>query len=451
MASILIVDDDRAFREGLAETLTDLGHRVHAAGSGEEALGCLGERTMDLIFLDLRLPELDGLGVLRRLKSDPRSAGTPVIILTAYAGSGNTIEAMKLGAFDHLTKPVGREDVRHIVARALARLQAHAQTAVLRGTDEDRLIGASRPMRELQKLIGLAAAGDVPVLITGETGTGKELVARTLHHYGGRVSRPFVAVNCAAIPIDLLESELFGHVRGAFTGAVAEHIGRVREAEGGMLLLDEIGDMSLPMQAKLLRVIQEREVTPVGSSKSQRVDIRVLAATHRDLPTLVKEGRFREDLFYRLNVLHLHIPPLRERRADILPLAEHFLYQADPGGPKLLSAAAVKALLDYHWPGNARELENMMRRLTVLVRGPIIDATDLTFAATEAGAGLDMTDLRRMDLPAAVRCLEIQLIQQALDAAKGNRAEAARRLGIHRQLLYAKLKEYGIEDRGSSE
>jgi DNA-binding NtrC family response regulator len=281
-------------------------------------------------------------------------------------------------------------------------------------------------------------------LISGETGTGKELVARALYGHGSRAHRPFIAVNCAAIPAELLESELFGHVKGAFTGALADHAGRFREADGGTLLLDEIGDMPVAMQAKLLRVLQDHEVQPLGSSKRQHVDIRLIAATNKDLLALVKESRFREDLFYRLKVFHIHLPPLRERGSDILLLAEYFLYQSSNDAPKQLTAAAAQALLEYEWPGNVRELENLMRHLTVLVRGPVIDKADLDISKKEPASDLTLDGLRQMPLPAAMKHLERHLIQQALQTAHGNRADAARRLGIHRQLLYAKLKEYDL-------
>jgi DNA-binding NtrC family response regulator len=300
-------------------------------------------------------------------------------------------------------------------------------------------------MRQVHKLIGLAAAGNATVLITGDTGTGKERVARALHQHSARAHHAFVAVNCAALPTDLLESELFGHVRGAFTGAVADRQGRFVEAEGGTLFLDEIGDMSLAMQAKIFRVLQEREVKPLGAAVSEKVDIRIIAATHRDLPVLVREGSFREDLFYRLHVLHIPVPPLRERGPDIMLLAEYFLERAAPGPPKSLTAAAAKALLDYDWPGNVRELENLMQRLTLVVRGPVIDRSDLPLFGHGPSTTLSIEDLARMDLHSAVACTEKYLIERALVAANGNRTEAARRLGIRRQFLYAKIKEYAIQ------
>jgi two-component system, NtrC family, response regulator len=447
MATILIVDDDAAFRDSLAETIVSFGHRVEEAASGREAIDCLQSRSVDLIMMDFRMPGMTGLDVLQHLRADPHTAHLPVIILTAFAESHNTIEAMKLGAFDHLTKPVGRDDVQTVLTRALARPAADTLLARRSGADDSGLMGASRSMREVQKLIGLASASDVPTLISGETGTGKELVARALYGHGSRAHRPFVAVNCAAIPTELLESELFGHVKGAFTGALADHAGRFREADGGTLFLDEIGDMPLAMQAKLLRVLQDHEVQPLGGSKRQRVDIRLIAATNKNLLALVKESRFREDLFYRLKVFHIHLPPLRERGSDILLLAEHFLYQASTAAPKQLTAAAAQSLLEYEWPGNVRELENLMRHLTVLVRGPVIDKADLAISKKEPASDLSLGSLDgllQMPLPAAMKHLEKHLIQQALQAAHGNRADAARRLGIHRQLLYAKLKEYGL-------
>lgn len=444
MATILIVDDDAAFRESLSETVASFGYTVEEAASGQDAIDRLHEGQADLVMMDLRMPDMNGLDVLQRLRSDQQTAHLPVVILTAFAESHNTIEAMKLGAFDHLTKPVGRDDVQALLRRALARPTVDALQARRSGADESGLMGASRSMREVQKLIGLASTSDVPTLISGETGTGKELVARALYGHGSRAHRPFIAVNCAAIPAELLESELFGHVKGAFTGALADHAGRFREADGGTLLLDEIGDMPVAMQAKLLRVLQDHEVQPLGSSKRQHVDIRLIAATNKDLLALVKESRFREDLFYRLKVFHIHLPPLRERGSDILLLAEYFLYQSSNDAPKQLTAAAAQALLEYEWPGNVRELENLMRHLTVLVRGPVIDKADLDISKKEPASDLTLDGLRQMPLPAAMKHLERHLIQQALQTAHGNRADAARRLGIHRQLLYAKLKEYDL-------
>jgi transcriptional regulator with PAS, ATPase and Fis domain len=281
------------------------------------------------------------------------------------------------------------------------------------------------------------------VLVLGETGTGKELVARAIHHHSERARRPFIAVNCAAIPAELLESELFGHVRGAFTGAVQTRLGRFREADGSTLFLDEIGDMTPAMQAKMLRALQDHTITPVGGSTAQHVDVRVIAATQHDLARRVREEKFREDLFYRLDVLRIELPPLRERGSDILLLAEHFLRRALPDAPKKLSASAAKALLEHGWPGNVRELENLMRSLSLTVRGALIDRHDLRFETT-AAPETAMNELLTFDLPTATARLEKMLLQKALRDTGGNRAEAARRLGIRRQFLYSKLKEHGL-------
>jgi two-component system NtrC family response regulator len=295
-------------------------------------------------------------------------------------------------------------------------------------------------MREVQKAIGLLADSEATVLITGETGTGKEVVARAIHRHGRRAAHPFVAVNCAAIPADLLESQLFGHARGAFTGAVADRIGSFREADRGTLFLDEIGDMAMPMQAKLLRVLQERVVSPVGG-KPVAIDVRILAATHRDLARAVRDGSFREDLFYRIGVVPVRLPPLRDRLADIVTLAEHFL--ALQPGARRLSAGAAARMLAHPWPGNVRELRNAIERVAALARRPVLTAEDFSFLAAPPGeAG---TDWLAGDLPTAVARLEAEMIRRALAAADGNRAEAARRLGIHRQLLYEKLRRLGLE------
>jgi DNA-binding NtrC family response regulator len=354
---------------------------------------------------------------------------------------------MKLDAFDHLTKPIGRADVETTVKRMLRRTSTARVGRVQRPSSEP-LIGSSQAMREVQKLIGMAAASDATVLVTGETGTGKELVARALHENSARAGKPFVAVNCAAIPAELLESELFGHVRGAFSGAVTDRVGRFRQADGGTLLLDEIGDMTLAMQAKILRVLQEREITPVGSTRAEKVDLRIVAATHQNLEQAVRGGLFREDLFYRLNVIPIHLPPLRERPADIIALAEHFL-AASSDQAKTLSTEAVRRLLAHHWPGNVRELKNLMERLSVITRGNLIEAEDVgALVTTDGNAAQWATDPASWlqgDLASAVRRLEQAMIRKALVEAGGNRAEAARRLGIHRQLLYTKLKDYGIE------
>jgi two-component system NtrC family response regulator len=439
MPRILIVDDDRAIREALGEALADLGHTAVAMADGAAALAWLMRHQADAVLLDLRMPGLDGLEVLRRIRS--QADAPPVAILTAVPTSANTIEAMRLGAVDHLAKPIGREELATLVTRLLAiRGEARPQAAEVAA---DELIGSSAGWREVQKTVGLLADNDATVLILGETGTGKEVVARAIHRHGRRSKAPFVAVNCAALPGELLESLLFGHARGAFTGAVSDRRGSFREADGGTLFLDEIGDMDLAMQAKLLRALQERVVTPIGGS-AVAVDVRVIAATHRNLPALIRAGRFRDDLFYRLGVVPLSLPPLRERLADIVPLAEHFLaVAAARGAAKRLAPDAAAWLLSYDWPGNVRELRNAMERVSALVRQPVVTAADLGFLS-DRGATPE-TNWLAGTLPEAVARLEAAMISRALAASGGNRAQAAERLGIRRQLLYEKIARYTLD------
>lgn len=439
MATVLIIDDDRALREGLAEALADLGHEPRLAASGREGLAALDD-DVDVVLLDLRMPGgMDGIEVLRRIRA---SAGCPhVVVLTAFASAANTIEAMRLGALDHLSKPIGRVELKALLERLPLRAPAIAAPEDDAG---DGLIGASEPMRSVQKAIGLAADSDASVLIRGETGTGKELVARALHIHGKRKDGPFVAVNCAAIPADLLESELFGHVKGSFTGATADRSGAFRDAANGTLFLDEIGDMPLPMQAKILRALQEQVITPLGG-KPVRTNARIIAATHRDLARLAATGDFREDLYYRLDVVQITLPPLRDRVADIVPLARHFLARAGARNSrhKQLSEAAIDKLQRHPWPGNVRELRNAIERACIMTRGDVIGAEDIDTSTNPAAAIPAPGDA---DLPAAVAQLERQMIERALAACAGNRTEAARRLNINRQLLYTKMQRYGLAE-----
>ena len=446
MPTVLIVDDDAALRRAVATALTDLGHDAAQAENGESALAWLSRHRADAVLLDLRMPGMDGLEVLRRIRA--RDNAPPVAVLTAVPTSDNTIEAMRLGAADHLAKPIGRDGLQALLERILPRADVPAPSAEPVSSREGDLIGMSGAMREVQKAIGLLADSDATVLLLGETGTGKEVVARAIHRHGRRAKSPFVAVNCAAIPSELLESLLFGHVRGAFTGAVSDRPGSFREAHGGTLFLDEIGDMDLAMQAKLLRSLQERVVTPVGG-KPVPVDVRVIAATHRDLQQAVQDGRFREDLYYRLGVVPVALPPLRERLADILPLAEHFLALAsEAGAAKRMSSDAASRLLAHSWPGNVRELLNAMKRAATFVRRPVIAASDLDFLVTRpGGVPLDQepADWLAGTLPEAVERVEVAMIRRAMEEAGGNRTQAAERLGIRRQLLYQKLARYGLD------
>jgi two-component system NtrC family response regulator len=436
MARILIIDDDKSFREALAESIRDFGHDVVEASSAQEAFKLINE--VDATFLDLKMPGISGIEFLREAKPS-----APVIVLTAFADSSNTIEAIRLGAFDHLTKPIGRADLQQVLTEALKKSQ------VVLGGDflpsGDGLVGFSPSMREVQKRIGIAASGEVTVLIEGETGTGKELVARAIHRFGDRAKNPFVAVNCAAIPRELLESELFGHAKGAFSGAFQARAGKFREADGGTLFLDEIGDMPLEMQAKILRVLQDKVITPVGGQTSYQVNIRILAATHQDLGQKIRDGSFRQDLYFRLNVLNIRLPPLRERGKDILLLAQLFL-ERSTSPPKSLGVSAAKLLSEHSWPGNVRELENIIRSSSLAVRGGVIEASDLQMTVMEGPSETQIEELLELDFHSAVSRFEKLLLMKTLRKTHGNRAEAARLLSMHRQLLYAKLKEHGISD-----
>lgn len=450
MTVVLIVDDEKALRDGLAMAVRDLGYEPVVASSGREALAVAARTRLDAALLDLRMPDMDGLQLLTRLRNGADGRKPPVAIITAYATAANTIEAMRLGAFDHLTKPIGREDLASLLERMVRSRAPQAANLAPPDADDisDNLIGSSGSMREVQKIIGLVADSDATVLITGETGTGKEVVARTIHRAGMRSAGPFMALNCAAIPPELLESELFGHVKGAFTGAVLERKGAFREAHGGTLFLDEIGDMELAMQAKILRAIQERVVTPVGG-RPQKIDVRIIAATHLDLEQSVKQGRFREDLFYRLNVVPVELKPLRKRTSDILPLAEHFLALVS-SPKKQLSGDAGQRLVDHAWPGNVRELRNTIERVAVMCRSDVITASDLSFLSAASSADSDASGSVG-DLSSAVEQLERRMIAEALSESKGNRAEAARWLGIHRQLLHAKAEKYHLGKRDNAD
>ena len=435
MGVILIVDDDPAMRDALNEAVGDLGHQAIAVDSGAAALKTLSTTRIDAALLDLRMPGMDGLELLARIRKHDNPP--PVAVLTAHATASNTIEAMRLGAFDHLTKPIGRDDLSRVLTIMLASAR---QATSASEPPEIGLVGSSDAMRAVQKSIGRLADNDASVLITGETGTGKELVARAIHEHGARSALPFVAVNCAAIPTELMETELFGHVKGAFSGAVRDRVGAFRQAQHGTLFLDEIGDMDPAMQAKILRALQERMVTPVGGAP-ERIEARIIAATHRDLRQRIAEGSFREDLFYRLNVVPIHLPALRERPADILPLAEYFLARS---GGKRLTAAAAALLTRHAWPGNVRELKNTLERLNVVVRSGVIDASDMQ-SGDSAPRNVPAIDWPDEDLPSAILRLEEILIRRALAKCGGNRAEAARALNIHRQLLYSKMKRLGID------
>ncbi|MCD0246243.1 nitrogen regulation protein NR(I) [Xanthomonas melonis] len=458
---IWVVDDDRSVRFVLSTALRDAGYAVDGFDSATAALQALAMRpTPDLLFTDVRMPGEDGLTLLDKLKS--RHPQLPVIVMSAYTDVASTAGAFRGGAHEFLSKPFDLDDAVALAARALPDADAGAQPSIatLVADGSASLIGDTPAMQALFRAIGRLAQAPLSVLINGETGTGKELVARALHNESPRARKPFVALNTAAIPAELLESELFGHETGAFTGATKRHIGRFEQADGGTLFLDEIGDMPLPLQTRLLRVLAENEFFRVGGRELIRVDVRVIAATHQDLEALVEQGRFRADLLHRLDVVRLQLPPLRERRGDIAQLAENFLAMAGRKldmSPKRLSSAALEALRHYDWPGNVRELENVCWRLAALATADIIDVIDVDAALargrqrtgrSSAGQWDDMLSswaAQRLSEGAqglhaeARERLDKTLLEAALQLTQGRRAEAAARLGLGRNTVTRKL------------
>jgi len=443
---ILVVDDEPAQRELVGGFLRKHGFDVVEAGGGSEAVARFKREAFDLVLTDQRMPDLSGLEVLEAVRST--SPETAVVIMTAYGTIGTAVSAVKAGAADYLTKPLNLDDLLHRVHRVRERQRLVAENRELREALAERhrvegIIGDSGRMQEVLSLVRRVAPSDATVLIRGESGTGKELIARALHYASPRAAGPLVKVNCAALAESLLEAELFGHEKGAFTGAVASRKGRFELADGGSIFLDEIGDLPPHLQVKLLRVLQEREFERVGSSRPIKVDVRLLAATHRNLEALVREGRFREDLYYRINVVTIVLPPLRERREDLPPLIEHFLRAfAGKNGKTVrgLTREAREALLRYDYPGNIRELENLMERAVVLTRDDVIGVEDLplTLETPAPGAG------EGAGLIAAVEGLERRMIRDALAKADGTQTRAAELLGISERVLRYKLKKYGL-------
>jgi len=457
--TILIIDDEVNLRKTLAEILLGKGYEILEAGDGSEAVDLLEHVTPDLVFTDWRMPKLGGEDVLRHIRSEQRLAAMPVIVITAFGSSHNAIEAVRLGAYDFVMKPFDLEEISLTVERALKHSSLNREVMDLRARIDrqntlgtGRLIGSSARMLDAFKMIGKVAETDTTVLICGESGTGKELVAEAIHNYSRRKDNAFVVVNCAALPENLLESELFGYERGAFTGAAARKIGRFEVAEGGTIFLDEIGELSQNLQAKLLRVLQDHSFERLGGTETKSGDFRVLAATNRDLDVTVRERLFREDLYYRLNVVRITVPPLRERRADIVPLAEHFLrlYSENNGLPAIgFSEEAILMLQTYSYPGNVRELENMVERAVLMARGRAILPSHFpqrVASSTPQGAVPAETDLLSLPFHKAVGELEKRLIETAIRTASGNKTEAANRLQINRRLLYQKMVEHQIKE-----
>jgi DNA-binding NtrC family response regulator len=458
MKTILIADDEGNLRRTLAEILCAQGYTIVEAADGSEALEILRKSTPDLVFTDWKMPVVGGEEVLHYMREEPRLASIPAIVITAFGSSHTTIEALRLGAYDFVTKPFDLDEISLTAKRALEHSSLNTEVMQLRaqigrnGTGTSgRFIGSSRLVLDVFKTIGTVAETDATVLICGESGTGKELVAEAIHNYSHRKGKPFTVVNCAALPETLLESELFGHERGAFTGAVARKAGRFEIAEGGTVFLDEIAELSPALQAKLLRVIQEHSFERVGGTETIDGNFRVIAATNRDLEVCVEEKLFREDLFYRLNVVRISVPALRERRSDIVLLAEHFLrhYSEKNNLPVVgFSEGAILQLQTHSYPGNVRELENMIERSVLMARGRVILQSHLPQNGASGARGEPnslQAELLSLPFHKAVAELEKALITDALRESKGNKTEAADRLQINRRLLYKKMTDYKIE------
>lgn len=451
---ILIVEDESFQREMLRDFLVKEGHCVTEAESGERALCLLSGSSFDLVLLDFRMPGMNGLEVLQEVKRiNPE---IDAVIITAYGTIETAVAVMKAGARDYITKPIDLDELSILIGRIADHRRLVRENQILRqevkarGVTSDTIRYKSRKMAELMNLAGRIAASQATVLIQGETGTGKELLARLIHSLSPRADYPFIAVNCAAIPETLIESELFGHEKGAFTGAVQRRIGRFEQADGGTLFLDEIGELSLPVQVKLLRFLQEREFQRVGGERTLKADVRIVSATHQDLEARIKEGSFREDLFYRINVVTMKIPPLRERREDIPVLIDHFVKRFARDNRKKIDGVSREArdlLIRYDYPGNVRELENIIERAIVICRGSLLTLDDLPFqeALCASGTETEGEESREGSLQYALETLERQMISDALEKAGFNQSQAAKLLGLSERMLRYKLKKYGLK------
>jgi DNA-binding NtrC family response regulator len=449
--AVLLVDDEEKILKTLGRALRSDGHDVIETANPREGQRLLASRTFDVVIVDNLMPELTGLDLIRELVATvPESERPQILMMTAHATVESAIEAMKLGAMDYLQKPFEVDELLVVVRRAVEHQRLKTQHSYLLSEREEEfnhygIVGRSRSMEEVIRRAELVAETKSTVLITGETGTGKELVARAIHSRSAQRDMPLIKVNCAAIPDTLLESELFGHVRGAFTGATTSKKGRFALADGGTIFLDEIGTLSTAVQAKLLRVLQEREFEPLGSERTERVDVRVIAATNRDLRQLVSEGRFQEDLFYRLNVIPIHIPPLRERPEDVPILVEHFVRKHEQRTGRRVERvedAALGALQQYEWPGNVRELENTLERAVVLTPGPIITVRAISVLGAGAPTSTSLPSLR---LHQNIEWVERETIRRALDAASGVKKDAAELMGLSQRALSYYLAKYRID------
>jgi two-component system response regulator HydG len=451
---ILIVDDDLAHRVMLKKLLGGWGYRISEADDGSGAVEAVGKRSFDLILMDIRMMKVSGIEAMEQIRK--MNPTIPVIIMTAYASVETAISALKKGAYDYLTKPLDFDELQIVIERATEHSLLKKENDYLKerlGEKFDRrnMIGQSPAMVRLLETVAQVAATEATVMITGESGSGKEMIANAIHYNSNRRDAPFIKINCAALTETLLESELFGHEKGSFTGADRRREGKFRQADGGSIFLDEVSEMSPAMQVKLLRVLQERELTRVGGSEVIAVNVRVIAASNKDLKKEMEKGRFREDLFYRLNVVALNVPPLKDRTEDIPLLAQHFLQEFSSKNSKSVTSftpAAVQKLVRYHWPGNVRELMNAVERAVVLSRSPFLDESDLTLLTSEDGDA-EGKDRIGTGFPSAgvsgnlpLEEVEKRSILEALNTCGGNKSEAARRLGITRKTLRKKLEKY---------
>jgi len=447
-ANILIIDDEEAIRDSFSQVLKREGYGAKAAKDGKEGLKFFKQDFFHVVLLDLKLPGLNGMVILSKIKEE--NPETPVIIITGFATIESAVEAMRRGAFDYLAKPCSPQELRFIVKKALNSRKVFFENIYLREelrkkTEFDMVIGKSKAMEKVLDIVRRVSPSESTVLITGESGTGKELIAREIHNHSPRKNEPFVVVDCGALVETLFESELFGHVKGSFTGAFETKHGRFEVANGGTIFLDEISNIGLNIQAKLLRVIQEREITRIGSTKAIKVDVRILAATSENLADLVRKEKFREDLFYRLSVVPIHLPPLRERKKDIPFLLDHFLQKYNRRAKKNInnvSPVVKKALIDYDWPGNIRELENTIERAVVLSKGDKIQLEDLVYHGISANASF-FHPVGKKYKP--LDEIEKEYIKAVLQAQHGNKSKAAKILGIDRKTLLTKVKKYTIE------
>lgn len=462
MEKILIVDDERTVHYSFRRVLGQ-EYELLSAFSGDEALEKMADPALRLILMDVRMPNRDGLSTLEEIKQ--RRPTLPVIMMTAFVSAETAIRSTTLDADDYLVKPFDVETLKQLIVRTLKKHTSEASPSdeaspEILVPEAVPMLGNSQAMQEVYKIIGKSAARDITILITGESGTGKELVAHALHSYSQRHNGPFLAINCAAIPDSLLESELFGHERGAFSGAVESRPGKFELAHGGTLFLDEIGDMPPLLQAKLLRVLQEREIYRLGGRKPRQINVRIIAATNQTLETLLQDGRFREDLYYRLNVVRINLPPLRERGEDILLIANHLLQlhtQDNKNGPQEFSATACEKLLSYSWPGNVRELENVIAQTALYTRGAVVTEEDLTLPAHTAQASLEPTppsveaalnttleDLFAQHAGNVLVRSEQLIVGKALELSRYNQVQAARLLGVSRNVLRERMKRYNL-------